>query len=98
MPIFARFHGGHAGHGGRPLHWSDFVSTVNGQPHYHLIPLLLLGAVGFMILLFLWALVTHGATAEINVSNRALAVIGVILLLIAVACWILVQFPPFSLF
>ena len=102
MRIFARGgHGGgfHSGHGGRELHWSDFVSSDNGQPHYHLIPLLALAGIVFLVLLFLWLMMAQvRGTHDIPISHRALIIAGVILALLAGTCEILVRCPQFSFF
>jgi hypothetical protein len=96
MHIFARFHGG--GHSGQALHWSDFVSSDNGQPHYHLIPLILLTGVILALLVYFWVLLITPDYSVVTIPSWFLVFVGVVLATLAVACCILVQYPQFSLF
>ena len=93
MHTFAR-----AGHSGIPLHFSDFVSTVDGHSVYHLFPLFVLATVILGGLAFLWIIFFVPDYSTISVPSGCLTVVLVVLFLIAITCIILVHFPAFVLF
>ncbi len=92
MRVLAR--AGH-GHGGIPLTISDFVSVRDGHLVYHLIPLLLLTAVVLAGLAFLWVVFFASDYSTITIPSGCLTVVAIILLVIAIACIVLTQFPTF---